>query len=92
MKYDEPGTLGDKFLLQMTIARAVSRYSEGKGFPKKLTDLLKDLLFENLREDIVDDDMAFMLETACEEKRLDPEEVMAHFSAITEDFQDLISD
>lgn len=90
MLYSE--TMGDKLALQLNIARAVSRYAEGKVLPRKMTELLKDILFENLREDISDEDMAFLLETTCEEKRLDPEEVMNHFAAISENFQNLIAE
>lgn len=90
MLYTE--TMGDKLALQLNIARAVSRYAEGKDLPRKMTELLKDILFENLREDISDEDMAFLLETTCEEKRLDPEDVMNHFAAISENFQALITE
>ena len=90
MLYSE--TMGDKLALQLNIARAVSRYAEGKDLPRKMTELLKDILFENLREDISDEDMAFLLETTCEEKHLDPEEVMNHFAAISENFQALITE
>lgn len=84
-------SIGDKLALQLSIASAVSKYAEGKDLPKKMTELLKELLFENLREDANDEDMISILETACEQKRLDPEDVMAHFAAISENLQNLLS-
>ena len=88
MQYTE--TIGEGLALQMTVARVVSRYAEGKNLPRKLTDLLKDLLFENMKEGVTDEEMEYLLETSCEDRRLDPEDVMAHFSAITESLQQLL--
>lgn len=89
MQYKEK--IGEALMIQLAVANAVSRYAEGKDLPKKLIELLKKLLFENMKEDATDEAMADLLEQECEDKRLDPEKVMEHFSAITENLKDLLS-
>lgn len=88
MQYTE--NIGEGLRIQLAVAGVVSRYAEGKDLPKKLTELLKDLLFANLKEDASDEEMAGLLETECESRRLDPEVVMEHFTAITENLEALL--
>lgn len=88
MQYTE--NIGEGLRIQLAVAGVVSRYAEGKDLPKKLTELLKDLLFANLKEDASDEEMADLLETECESRRLDPEVVMEHFTAITENLEALL--
>ena len=82
--------IGEGLKIQLAVAGVVSKYAEGKDLPKKLTELLKALLFENLKESATDEAMADMLEAECDSKGLDPEEVMTHFTAITENLSELL--
>jgi len=92
MKYTE--NIGEGLKIQLAVASLVERYGvwlqEKEMLPKKMKELLKVLLFENLKEGVTDEGMAELLERECEAKNLDPEEVMAHFSTITERFPELI--
>lgn len=90
MQYSEK--IGESLKIQMAVAAIVSRYAQDKKLSRKLTELLKDLLFENLKEDVTDEDMVSMLQEGCEEKRLEPDEVMKHFTAITENLADLLAE
>lgn len=84
--------IGEGLAIQMTVAKVVSKYAEGKDISKKMSELLKTLLYENMKEDATDESMADLLAEECDDKRLDPEEVMKHFEAITSDFANLIKD
>lgn len=84
--------IGEGLAIQMTVAKVVTKYSEGKDLSKKMTELLKTLLYENMKEDATDEAMADLLAEECDDKRLDPEEVMKHFEAITNDFANLVKD
>ncbi|MCQ2146204.1 MAG: hypothetical protein MJZ16_01665 [Bacteroidales bacterium] len=84
--------IGEGLAIQMTVAKAVAKYAEGKELSKKLTELLKTLLYENMKEDATDEAMTDLLAEECDDKRLDPEDVMKHFEAITSDFAELIKD
>ena len=88
MQYTE--TMGEGLKIQLAVAGVVAKYAEGKDLPRKLVELLKQLLFENLKENVTDEEMAYLLETECESKNLDPEVVMEHFGAISDNLQSLL--
>lgn len=77
--------------IKLMAARAVGAYVEGTPLSNKLQELLRKLIIENLKEGATDEAMEDLLYEECTTKKLDPDEVMKHFIAISERLQDLLN-
>lgn len=82
---------GEGLAIKLMAARAVGAYAEGKDLPNKLQELLRSLIIANMKEDATDEQMEYLLYEECESRKLDPEVVMEHFTAISENLQSLLS-
>ncbi|MCQ2133885.1 MAG: hypothetical protein MJY88_02855 [Bacteroidales bacterium] len=82
---------GEGLAIKLMAARAVGAYAEGKDLPNKLQELLRSLIIANMKEDATDEQMEDLLYEECEARKLDPEVVMEHFTAISENLQSLLS-
>lgn len=82
---------GEGLAIKLMAARAVGAYAEGKDLPNKLQELLRNLIIANMKEDASDEQMEDLLYEECEMRKLDPETVMEHFVAISENLQSLLS-
>ena len=83
---------GEGLAIRLMAARAVGTYSEGKGLSNRMQELIRNLIIENMKEDATDEGMEDMLYDECASRRLDPDEVMGHFGAITSSLQELLKD
>lgn len=73
---------GEQQILNEAAAETLDNYSKGKNLSMKVMDLLRQLLFENMKSSVSEEEIEYIVETECETRRLDPDEVMSHFTAI----------